>query len=331
MTKFGISLGCSPRESISHSLEILREADRLGVDCAWIIDSQMIMKDAYVIMALASAQTRHIKFGTGVTNPVTRHPAVTANTATSLNEVSGGRYIIGIGSGDSALRPLGQKPCTLKETEESIVLMRRLMQGETVEHKGAPLTLKTAAGPVPITVAASQPGMLRLAGRVADGVIIMGVAEPGVTQQQIALIREGAESVGRKLEDIELDLWVTMSCRDDEAQALADVRSWCTSQARWLYKWVDKPPSVQAFQADLETANAAYDFSEHLSLRARHQSVVSDDFCRLVSIPGNEDYCVGRLKELAGMGLQRITVTLLSGGRLERLRVLMEEIAPRVL
>lgn len=328
--RFGLSLGVSAREPVAHAIEVLRQADEGGIDCAWVIDSQLIMKDVYVVLALAAGATGRLRLGTGVTNPVTRHLTVTANLAATLREVSGGRFVLGLGAGDSAVFPLGRKPAGLQACREAVGILRALLEGREAEVEGRVLRLAAANGEVPIFLAASQPGMLRLAGEVADGVIVLGIAEPEFTRYQIGLVREGAARAARPPGEPFVDVWATVSVTDDPAAALDDVRSWASTQARWIASWKTLPPALRPFADEIAAAAAAYDFGEHLSLRARHQRTVSDAFTGTVAVAGPRDVCVARLRTLAAAGADRITVTLLSGGRKQRLRVLCEEVFPRV-
>ena len=208
--------------------------------------------------------------------------------------------------------------------------LRALLEGKEAEIDGRRLTLSTAGGPVPVYLAASQPRMLRLAGELADGVIVLGIAEPEFTRQQVALVRDGAREAGRPPGEPFVDLWVTVSVGADRAAALDDVRSWASTQARWIAQWKTIPPPLQPYAEEIRAAAAAYDFGEHLSLRARHGRTVSDGFTGTIAVAGDREACAARLKALAGTGVDRLTVTLLSGGRADRLRVLCDEVFPAV-
>jgi 5,10-methylenetetrahydromethanopterin reductase len=328
--KFGLSLGVSAREPVDRAVDLLRQADAAGVACAWVIDSQLIMKDVHVVLALAAAATRQMKLGTGVTNPLTRHLTVTANAAATLREVCDGRFVLGIGAGDSAVFPLGLQPAGVQACRGAVETLRTLLDGKEAELGGRRLRLATANGPVPIFLAVSQPRMLRLAGQVADGVIVLGIAEPEFTRRQLAVIRAGAAEAGRPPGEPFVDLWVTVSVGQDRVAALDDVRSWASTQARWIARWKSVPDALRPYADEIAAAAAGYDFGEHLSLRARHSHTVSDGFTAAIAVAGDRDECVARLRALAATGADRITVTLLSGGRRERLRVLCEEIFPRV-
>jgi 5,10-methylenetetrahydromethanopterin reductase len=324
MTKLGISLGLSPREHVSQFVEVLQTAESLGVEAAWILDSQLAMKDAYVALAVAARETASISIGPGVTNLVTRHETVVANAIATLDDLSQGRVILGLGTGDSAVFPIGKRPLALADCERGIRRLQRLLGGGTVEIAGAERRLSFA--PLrrpPVFFAASQPGTLRLAGRVADGVIVMGPSDPSTVRSQLAEVDAGARTAGRDPKELERDLWVTMSVGEGDAP-LRDVKSWCSAQARWMTTWRELPERFVPYAGEMEQAARDYDFSAHLSLSAHHLGLISDGFARLLAVVGTPEECGARLGELVATGVDRITVSLLSGGRLRRLRDIAE-------
>ena len=156
----------------------MRDAEEAGFDVAWLPDSQFLWRDVWGALTLAAAQTRSIGLGTCVTNLETRHPSVTAAAAGSVEELAPGRVILGIGSGDSAVKTLGLKPTNLTRMREQIGILRTLLAGGAAEFEGRALAVKAAKRPVPIYVAATGPKMQALAGELADGVIVVTGSSP---------------------------------------------------------------------------------------------------------------------------------------------------------
>ena len=320
--RYGISLGVSPREPLSRTAELARAVEDRGFEALWYIDFQLGMKDVYSAMNLAALATERVRIGAGVTNLVTRHPTVTANATAALDELSGGRAVLGLGAGWSAVRGAGAAPSRLGDLRGGIDSFRRLFAGETVSLDGTEVRLATAVRPIPIYLAVSQPGMLRLAGETCDGAVLMGAADPEFCAWQLAYIAEGLERAGRRREELTVDLWVTMSVGDDEDRALDDVRAWATSQAATFHPWKRLPDAWERYRADFARAAGAYHLVDHLSLRAGHREVVSDDFVRSVALVGSLEACVERLRALWELDVDRITFALLSGGRERRLEEL---------
>jgi 5,10-methylenetetrahydromethanopterin reductase len=328
MDRFGLSIGVSPREPLRRVGELAEHIEARGFEALWVIDFQVGMKDVYAAMLLAALHTQRLQIGPGVTNLSTRHATVTANAITALDEISDGRALLGLGAGWSAVLAAGGRPAKLAEIKEGLNQLRGLFAGESVSVGEQEVRLATARRQVPIYLAAAQPGMLRLAGETADGVILMGAAEPEFCEWQLGFIREGLEKAGRSRSDLVVDLQVTMSIADETERAVADVRAWATSQAATFVDWKQVPPSYERFRPEFEKAARSYHLVDHLSLHAGHKESVSDEFARIVAVAGDEDHCLQRLRDLAGLNVDRITFALLSGGRERRLAQMAERVIP---
>src|SRR5712692_1537509 len=121
---FGISLWESlDAPTILHEVQL---AEQSGFDAVWLGDSQLLWREAYVLLGAASALTTRVLLGVGVTNPVTRHPTVTASALLTLQEASCGRALMGVGVGSTAVRTLGQQPVSRAELTRWVELVRAL-------------------------------------------------------------------------------------------------------------------------------------------------------------------------------------------------------------
>jgi 5,10-methylenetetrahydromethanopterin reductase len=230
--RFGISRGVSPRETFKQVGEIAKSVENHGFEALWFIDHQLGMKDVYAAMNVAAMATEKIHIGSAVTNLLTRHPTVTANATTALDELSDNRAMLGLGAGWVAVHSIGREPTRLAETRAGIEEFRQLFSGEEVELYGTKVQMTTARRQIPIYLAVSQPGMLRLSGEICDGAIMMGAADVDFCNWQLEFIYEGLEKAGRDRSEIVTDLIVTMSIDEDEEQAMNDVRAWATSYRR---------------------------------------------------------------------------------------------------
>jgi 5,10-methylenetetrahydromethanopterin reductase len=214
--------------------------------------------------------------------------------------------------------PLGRKPMSIADCDAGIRRLRKLLNGEAVGYEGGDVTLSFKPNPVPpIYLSASQPRMLQLAGAVADGVIIMGPSDPDTVRMQMNHVDEGARRAGRDPSEVIRDLWVTMAVGG--AEAVNDVKSWASAQARWLTKWKEVPASLEKYRAEMTHAADTYDFGTHLSRSADHAAGISDDFARVLAVVGDVEECQRRIRALLIPGIRRVTIPLLSGGRERRL------------
>jgi 5,10-methylenetetrahydromethanopterin reductase len=323
MAELGISLGWSHREPADRIISLVQEAETGGIDACWVIDSQLAMRDAFVVLGLLARRTTKIRLGPGVTNLITRHPTVVANSLVTLRSLAPGRVLAGVGAGDSAVYPLGLKPQTVDRLREGIMNLRALVAGETIDGPTGEIRLNGVEGSAePIFLAASQPRMLELAGAVGDGVIIMGPADPDVQRAQMEHVNRGAEEAGRSAGEVFRDVWVTLAV-DGAEPGVNAVRSWASAQARWMTKWEELPPGLRRFEEEMQQAAETYDFDRHLSVSAQHAAVISDGLAAALAVAGNVEECASRIKQIINVGADRVTVSLLSGGRERRLQDLL--------
>jgi 5,10-methylenetetrahydromethanopterin reductase len=156
----------------------------------------------------------------------------------------------------------------------------------------------------------------------------MGPAQPDVLERQLGWIGEGIAEAGRSRSDVRVCFITTLSAREDPEAALADVRSWASAQARLQADNAELPPSLMPFTEELARAKAEYDYAEHLSTRARHQGLVSDELVRTLAVAGTPEECVERAQALLATGVDDLVFPLMGGGRLERLETLTQQIMP---
>ena len=295
--KSDVSAGISPRQSFDSWAKFVAELEAEGVERVWVIDSQLAMKDVYAGLVVAALNTSRIGLGTGVTNAVTRHPSVTANAMAAVDEISHGRAILGLGAGDSALYGIGLKPQKVAEVAEAIGYFR--------------LQLPKS---VPLYLAVSQQRMCELAGREADGAIVMGPAQPDMVRRQVEWIRSG----GRPGVEI---AFIAPTSTDVE-----DVRSWASTQARLMSHHKELPASLERFRDEIAESERSYDYSEHLSTHAEHSAAVSDELVRALGVVGSADECRARLGELRECGVDRFIFPIAGRGRADRWRRLRDQI-----
>jgi 5,10-methylenetetrahydromethanopterin reductase len=216
---FGVSLVC---DDLAAFPKWIRTVEDCGFDVIGLTDSPALYPETYVTGAIVAQSTSRVRFGPRVTNPLTRNPIVVASAMASLDILSNGRALFGIGAGDSAAHASGFLPASVNEVENYLLTIRSLLRGEKVAYRGSTLQLFSEPRHIPIYVGAAGPKMLRMAGRVADGVIIGSGILPEVIKHTLAQIQEGAEESGRSLND--LDLWWLCGARIEKSRALAKDR-----------------------------------------------------------------------------------------------------------
>jgi 5,10-methylenetetrahydromethanopterin reductase len=172
------------------------------------------------MLAAAAAMTERIQLAPLIVNPVTRHPAVLASSIATVDELAPGRTVLGLGSGDNAVRLLGLRPATVRDFESATRLIKELLNGDSVEVGAARPAFMQHHRPVPVWIAAGGPRTLRMAGAQADGVFIRVGTSPGAIGGALEEIRAGAKEAGRDPATVGLGLIVDVVLVDDPERAL---------------------------------------------------------------------------------------------------------------
>ena len=206
-------------------------AEELGYSRFFYVDVRFL-RECYIGLASVAMRTRQMLLGTGVTDPYSRHPAITAASIATLDELSGGRAMLGFGLGGAGFRELGiQKSLPVTALRESIGMMRRLWRGEEVTLDGKVVSItkgKLGFTPVraaiPIYIATQGEQVSRLSGELADGVLIANTATEAGLDFYLHRVTEGAAKAGRSLRDIDINLRWEICISLDEAAAVGAMR-----------------------------------------------------------------------------------------------------------
>ena len=297
-----------------------RRLEEAGFSYIGTSDSPGLYRDTFVTQALLARSTTRAMLGTWVTNPVLRHPAVTAGAIASIAELSKGRAVLGIGSGDSAVRNVGERAATLAEMEEYILAVRGLLERGEASYRGRRLLMRWKAPRVPIYIAASGPKTLRLAGRIADGAIIAVGCDPQTVEDCLGWLAEGAREAGKDPKT--LDVWwaLLLSVGKDRASAIEDIRFGLASRAHHTFRPGFEGKRVpERFQAPLRELVRSYRSIEHGITQHTHNANLARDLglteflAQRFAVTGTAEECVAQLKALELVGVTNIMPSLHSG------------------
>ncbi|MEV7859617.1 LLM class flavin-dependent oxidoreductase [Streptomyces hirsutus] len=231
-TGLRVGVRIPPCDRADRLVESVRRAEQLGFDQVWFPDSQLLWRDVFTVLTAAALHTERIGLGTAVTNLVTRHPAVVASAARSVAELAPGRFTLGVGVGNSSVGPVGLRPSTGAALREGIGLLRALLAGHEWDFGGVRSRLRDPQPDVPVHMAASGPRNLRLAGEIADGVILLSGASPKTLSGATARVREGAEAAGRTAEEVPLTVSAFCAVTDDVERDARLLKPICASIAQ---------------------------------------------------------------------------------------------------
>jgi 5,10-methylenetetrahydromethanopterin reductase len=284
-----------------------QRAEELGYDGIFLGESHLSSFDSFQTLATCALLTKRMLLGIAVTNMVFRHPTVLAGAAASLNEISKGRAIVGLGTGDGPIYSQGLKATPLKEFEEGVRMIRELVNGKAIRFPPGSVGIGFNLCPVPIYVSAEGPKGLRLGGRSADGVILGTGFDLRVLDWARQRIREGAGEAGRK--DIEVALIAAgMLCvRNDGNEARRIVRNRIANRAHHNFRFTLEtvPPEEQD---GIKKFMAGFDVMQPMEDRV-DPKLVNDYLVRRFSIAGTPKECIERIEELRDAGVEHLMLT----------------------
>jgi 5,10-methylenetetrahydromethanopterin reductase len=300
-------------------------AEAAGFDGLAVVDSQNLAGDPWVGLTLAARDTERLLLGTAVTNPVTRHPAVTAAAAVTLQVASAGRFVLGIGRGDSALAHLGRAPASVPTFERYLAVLQAYLRGDEIPfddlgfHEdvappvdslglaNAPTTSRLHFLPadlpkVPVEVAATGPRVLEIAARHADRVLLALGADPDRIRWGVETVRAaGAASVGA---------FVNVVAHPDVAVACELASGAVATFARFavMHGTVSGPAEADQ-RGTLAAVHDAYDMTRHTQVGSPQAATLTPEFIQRYGVVGAPAACAQRLRELLELGLDKLIVT----------------------
>jgi len=312
--KFGATLqGVSPPDQF---IAAVRQMEDWGYDYFWLTDSSLHARYVYSYLTLAAVNTTHMMLGTDCTHPHTRHPAINVNAMATINELSGGRGILGIGAGDSPVQELGLPIAKVSELRAMVEAARRLLSGERFDFDGPHFKLRNAAiqyglegvNPPKIHLVVSGPRMLELAGEVADGALIQCGAFKGGLEFALKHLRIGAERAGRRVEDMDIGwlLFGIVAGADREAarKAIRPLATWFPMRAPAYCEVAGIPPDL------VDRIKAVYAGGEFHEAREAHE-LATDQMIDAFTVAGTPEEWRERIAMGYELGIRHIELFLI--------------------
>jgi 5,10-methylenetetrahydromethanopterin reductase len=283
-------------------------AERLGFATFWVPEDYAF-PGAFSSCAAIAATTKRIKIGTGVINPFTRHPVLIAMELAALDQLSGGRAILGLGASiklwvEKQMAIGYDKP--LSALRDAIAIIRGLFAGEPLEYQGRVFSagsgirfnLKPLRADVPIYLGATAAKALQLAGEVADGWLPFGLA-PEAVDRAMEQIRIGASRAGRSLSDFGISALLLTAVEDDDRAAREGIKP---ALATFL-GWFASQPELSIFT---EFGIAPHQVSAIRESYARGElrtDMVSEAMVDRLAMAGNPQRCREKLARLVEAGI----------------------------
>lgn len=269
-----------------------------GWDGLLAADSQNLTGDPFAAISVAATRTSRLRLGTGVSNPVTRHPAQLASAATTAQVFSGGRMVLGIGRGDSSLSHIGRRPAPVAEFERVLGHLRDYFDngytrlGEFTSRME--WITRTGLPPVPIEVAASGPRVIDVGARFADRLAFTVGVQPEAVAEALATARRARSEAGLDPEGISYGAYLNVATHPD----LEVARELISGSLSVLARFADRSSSREPHRD--------YRIDSHANTRpgASFDGQLRERF----AIVGDPDHCVARIQPLIDLGLDFVII-----------------------
>ncbi|MCH8990210.1 MAG: TIGR03842 family LLM class F420-dependent oxidoreductase [Acidobacteria bacterium] len=311
---FGVVLQTDP--PASRVIELTERAEQNGFTYGWTFDSHVLWQEPFVIYSRMLAATENMIVGPMVTNPGTRDWTVIASLFATLNEMSGGRTVCGMGRGDSALRYIGLKPKTLATMEAAMDAIRALVRGDEIEFNDKTLSIPWIEHgyDLPMWGAGYGPKALTLIGRKCDGFILQ-LADPYLVEWTSKFVKNAAVEAGRNPDDIKICVAAPAYVGDDIAHQRDQVR-WFGGMvgnhvADLVERYGDDESMIPTALSDYIKTREGYDYDHHGKAGNPSTDFVPDEVIDRFCILGPVDHHIARMEELRDIGVDQFSIYLM--------------------
>ncbi len=313
-------------------VELARRAETLGFSYGWTFDSHVLWQEPFVVYSQMLAATNRMVVGPMVTNPGTRDWTITASLFATLNDMFGNRTVCGIGRGDSAMRVIGRKPCSLATLSEAMGVIKDLAEGRETAYNNTQQQIPWAGGSeLKVLMAAYGPKALHLCGAETDGFILQ-LADPAIAEWTIAAVRRAAEEAGRDPDSLYICVAAPAYVGDDIGHQREQCR-WFGGMvgnhvADLVARYGDQGKGVPQALTDYIAGRQGYDYRGHGKAGHEHTDFVPDEIIDRFCLLGDEQAHLARLRELESLGVDQFAIYLMHDQKDETLNAYGQRIIP---
>ena len=329
--RFGICVMANVDE-----IAFFTRAEQLGYDSVWVTDSQMLFADCYAVLALAAQATKRLRLGPGTAICGTRIPPVQVAAMATLNRLAPGRVHLGIGTGNTAMRTMAQRPMRIAEYDEYLRVLAALLRGEVVDYRYRDRVrpIRMPAGNdtylsleprIPLYVSGFGPRAMELAGKHGDG-LVFAIPPRGVpVAEALGHAREGAARAGRSFDGFRNCALTNVALLEpgeavDSPRMVRTVGPNVMASVYYFYdevheRGIDPPEFLRPIwkrycELVEETPAEHRHFRTHehhyTALHRGEAELITADLIRATCLVGTADALVEQIRELERQGLQEL-------------------------
>ncbi|MBU7042613.1 MAG: 5,10-methylenetetrahydromethanopterin reductase [Theionarchaea archaeon] len=326
--KFGIEF--SPEKPTYEVAYYSRDAEDAGFHHVWITDHYN-NRNVYSTMTDIAYNTNRILIGSAVTNPYVCNPVWTSTALFTIDEISGGRAVFGIGAGDKmTLNAIGikwEKPLTA--VRESVEIFKQLNETKKCTYHGTFFDIPNArikkkpSHAVPVYIGAQGPKMLKMSAMLADGVLV-NASHPRDFGPAVDALKEGVKEAGRKISDIDVAAYTSFSIHKKRDKAIKKARIVAGAIAAGSPDFVLKRHGIEK-----DTAQDIVAMVSNQDFKAMKEGGVPDHVVEAFSIAGTPEDCVEKIEALGKVGVTQIVTGMpLGKSKTDAIKLIKKNVIP---
>lgn len=304
-------------------------AEACGLDSIWLTDKFTSWGEMWTTAVLVATNTKRLRIGLDGTDPYRRNVVITAHATATVDEISNGRMIFGMGSGHGSLiKQMGiEQTNKMAAMREGFAAIRGLLNGETVDLegeaikvRGAKLSIRPVQSKIPMMLIGTNEKQFKLAAEIADGILIWGGGPHYLTTVR-DICWPIVEQRGGDPKEFQIIPWIPFSVSHDPSTAAEPLRSRLTEVVRRV-----PPESIEAMgldEAQVAQLREAWEAGEH----EKAMSLLSDEIMQAWAIYGTPEVCTKQIRELPKYGVTEVMLQFTEHWR-ENMTLFRDEIAP---
>ena len=339
-------------EPVRETVAMAKACEEAGFDAFWIAEAYpwwrkhgFEARSSTAILAVIAAETHRIQLGWGIISPYTRHPVQVAMEARVMQDLTGDRFLLGLGASKIFMKEIGEGegekigPATVMR--ESIDVVKGVLQGRPFEYQGKVFTasvppLKPDAQAnrklPPIYVAGTGPVMQRLAGSIGDGLLTASISTPAFVRYSLKNLEEGARKAGKNVADLVLGSVIVGSVGRDSVKGKEGARE---QAAMYLANKVQNIKGsadvlLQCAGLSLQELQPVADAMERGGRKAAARVVTDEILRKVCAIAGTPDECLQRVEEYRAAGCTHIMLEIWGEDRAAQAKLFGEAVLPHV-
>ncbi|MBW8010982.1 MAG: LLM class flavin-dependent oxidoreductase [Chloroflexi bacterium] len=309
--------------------EFSQTAEASGLDSIWLTDKYTSWGEMWTTAVLVATNTKRIRIGLDGTDPYRRNVVITAHATATVDEISNGRMIFGMGGGhESLIERMGiEQTNKIAAMREGYAAIKGLLNGETVniegeaiKVRGAQLGIRPVQSKIPMMLIGTDVEQFKLAAEIADGVLIWGGGERYLTHVR-DICYPVVEKRGMDPKDFQIIPWIPFSVSHDPNTASELLVSRLTEVVRRV-----PPESIEAMgldQAEVAKLREAWESGDH----EEAMSLLTDDIMQAWAIYGTPEVCTEKIRELPKYGVTEVMLQFTENWR-DNMSLFRDEIAP---